>query len=50
MSRRRLEAWTELQGQTFTYTIVSEKGSDYIRTKVLKAVLRREQELIADGE
>lgn len=45
-----LEAWTELQGQTFTYTIVSEKGSDYIRTKVLKAVLRREQELIADGE
>lgn len=45
-----LEAWTELDGRTFTYTIVSEKGSDYIRNKVLKAVLRREQELVEDGE
>ena len=45
-----LEAWTEMDGQTFTYTIVSEKGSDYIRNKVLKAVLRREQELVTDGE
>ncbi len=45
-----LEAWTELDGQKFAYTIVSEKGSDYIRNKVLKAVLKREQELVADGE
>ena len=45
-----IEAWTELEGQNFTYTIVSEKGSDYIRNKVLKAVLKREQELVADGE
>jgi hypothetical protein len=45
-----LEAWTELNGLNFTYTIVSEKGSDYIRTRVLKAVLKREQELVADGE
>jgi len=45
-----VEAWTELNGQSFTYTIVSEKGSDYIRNKVLKAVLKREQELVADGE
>ena len=45
-----LEAWTELDGQQFTYTIVSERGSDYIRNKVLKAVLKREQELVADGE
>jgi hypothetical protein len=45
-----LEAWTELNGQTFIYTIVSETGSDYIRNKVLKAVLKREQELVADGE
>jgi hypothetical protein len=45
-----LEAWTELDGRTFTYTIVSEKGSDYIRNRVLKAVLRREQELVEDGE
>ena len=44
-----LEAWTEMDGQSFTYTIVSEKGSDYIRNKVLKAVLRREQELVTDG-
>jgi hypothetical protein len=45
-----LDAWTELDGQQFTYTIVSERGSDYIRNKVLKAVLKREQELVADGE
>lgn len=45
-----LEAWTEMDGGGFRYNIVSESGSDYIRTKVLKAVLRREQELIADGE
>jgi len=45
-----IEAWTELNGLNFTYTIVSEKGSDYIRNKVLKAVLKREQELVADGE
>lgn len=34
----------------FRYTIASESGSDYIRTKVLKAVLKREQELVAGGE
>jgi hypothetical protein len=45
-----IEAWTELNGLKFTYTIVSEKGSDYIRNKVMKAVLKREQELVADGE
>lgn len=44
-----LEAWTELDGRGFTFTVVSETGSDYIRNKVLKAVLRREQELMADG-
>jgi hypothetical protein len=45
-----LDAWTELDGQQFTYTIVSERGSDYIRNKVLKAVLKREQELVASGD
>ena len=45
-----LEAWTEMDGGGFRYNVVSESGSDYIRTKVLKAVLKREQELIADGE
>ena len=45
-----LEAWTEMDGGGFRYNIVSESGSDYIRTKVLKAVLKREQELVADGD
>ena len=45
-----LEAWTEMDKGGFRYNIVSESGSDYIRTKVLKAVLKREQELIADGD
>jgi len=45
-----LEAWTELDSHGFNYTVVSEKGSDYIRNKVLKAVLKREQELVASGE
>ena len=45
-----LEAWTEMDERGFRYTIVSESGSDYIRGKVLKAVLKREQELVADGE
>ncbi|MBW8896144.1 MAG: hypothetical protein JF613_08170 [Acidobacteria bacterium] len=45
-----LEAWTEFDDQGFRYNIVSESGSDYIRGKVLKAVLKREQELVADGD
>ena len=45
-----LDAWTELQGQTFRYEITSERGSDYIRTKVLKALLLHEQEIVAKGE
>jgi hypothetical protein len=44
-----LEAWTEFDGRAFTYEIVSERGSDYVRDKVLRAVLRREQELVAEG-
>ena len=44
-----LEAWTEMDARGFRYTIASESGSDYIRTKVLKAVLKREQELVAGG-
>src|SRR5688500_12781354 len=40
-----LEAWTELDENGFRYTVVSEKGSEYVRNKVLKAVLKREQEL-----
>ena len=45
-----LEAWTELDENGFRYEIVSERGSDTIRTKVLKAVLAREQELISQGQ
>lgn len=45
-----LDAWTEMDEQGFRYTIVSESGSDYIRTKVLRALLKREQELVAAGE
>jgi hypothetical protein len=44
-----LEAWTELDERGFRYEIVSERGSDYTRNKVLKQVLKREQELIAQG-
>jgi hypothetical protein len=45
-----LEAWTEMDARGFRYEVVSESGSDYIRAKVLKAVLKREQELVADGD
>src|SRR5262245_11889175 len=48
------EAWidarTELNGQTFSFEIMSERGSEYIRNKVLKTMLTREQELVAKGE
>jgi hypothetical protein len=45
-----LDAWTELDEHGFRYEIVSERGSEYVRNKVLKAVLKREQELIAEGK
>ena len=45
-----IDAWTELNGTTFTYEITSERGSDYIRDKVLRTLLVREQELVAKGE
>ena len=44
-----LEAWTELDERGFRYEIVGERGSDYVRNKVLRAVLKREQELVAEG-
>ena len=44
-----MEAWTELDGGVFRYEIVSERGSETIRNKVLKALLEREKELIASG-
>ena len=45
-----MEAWTELEGRTFRYQIVSERGSDTVRNRVLRAMLKREQELIASGD
>jgi hypothetical protein len=45
-----LEAWTELDESGFRYEIVSERGSETIRNKVLRTMLVREQELIAQGE
>ncbi len=45
-----LEAWTEMDQRGFRYNVVSESGSDTIRNKVLKAVLKREQELMAEGD
>jgi hypothetical protein len=45
-----LEAWTELDGTSFRFEITTERGSDYIRNKVLRALLTREQELVTKGE
>ena len=45
-----LEAWTELDQNGFRYEIVSERGSETIRSKVLRMMLTREQELIGQGQ
>ena len=46
-----MEALTEYSPETgFRYEITAEGGSGYIRTKVLKAVLDGEREVIAQGE
>jgi hypothetical protein len=44
-----MEAWTELKGGHFTYQIVSERGSETVRGKVLRAMLAHEEELINSG-
>jgi hypothetical protein len=44
-----VDAWTEFDGRSFSYQIVSERGSDYMRNKVLKRLLERERELVAEG-
>jgi hypothetical protein len=44
-----VDAWTELDEHGFRYEIVSERGSEYVRNKILKTLLRREQELISQG-
>ena len=45
-----LEAWTELKEGKFNYEIVTERGSDTIRERVLRALLKREQELVNSGD
>lgn len=45
-----LDAWTEFDARGFRYEIVSERGSGTVRNRVLKAILKREQELIATGD
>ena len=44
-----LEAWTELKDGQFSYQIVSERGSDMARGKVLRPMLAREQEIVNNG-
>jgi hypothetical protein len=45
-----VEAWTELKDGRFDYQIVAERGSDTIRNRVLRAMLKREQELVNSGD
>jgi hypothetical protein len=45
-----MDVWTELKGGQFTFEIVSERGSDVIRTRVLRALLSREQETVNQGD
>ncbi len=45
-----LEEWTELKDGRFSYQIVSERGSDLARGKVLRPMLAREQELVNSGD
>jgi hypothetical protein len=45
-----LEAWTELDERGFRFEIVSERGSEQVRNRVLKMVLQREQELVEAGD
>jgi hypothetical protein len=46
-----LEAWTEYRpGRGFTYEVVDEGGSEYVRNKVLRGMLSGEKDLIAAGK
>ena len=44
-----MEAWTELDNGRFSYQIVSERGSEMVRGKVLRSMLQREMELVNSG-
>ncbi len=46
-----IEAWTEYQpGRGFTFEIIREGGSEYVRNKTLRTILTSEQDLIARGK
>ena len=45
-----MDAWTEFDSGGFRYQIVAERGSDTVRNKVLRTLLKREQEMIATGD
>jgi len=46
-----IEAWTEYTpGRGFTYDVVREGGSEYVRNKILRGMLVSEQKLIASGK
>ena len=44
-----MDVWTEADGSGFRYHIVSEDGSDYIRSKVFRASLDAERDLWSPG-
>jgi hypothetical protein len=46
-----MEVWTEHRpGAGFRFEVVREQGSEYVRNKVLRGVLKAEQELIENGK
>ena len=45
-----MDAWTEFDAAGFRYQIIAERGSDTVRNKVLRTLLKREQEMIAAGD
>jgi hypothetical protein len=44
-----MEVWTEVDASGFTYQVVSEEGSDYIRSHVFHATLETERKMWASG-
>lgn len=53
--RLKAEAWMEVMTEVtplgaFRYEIVSERGSGYVRSKVLRTILEREQSMWREGE
>src|SRR4051812_16685025 len=45
-----MDVWVEADASGFHFAVVGEGGSDYIRSKIFKATLEREQKMWAAGE